>query len=512
MFLHRPQPLEGESLSSWRQRSGIANGFYLYPVWREPRRTDPDVARQDILLRLMQETAVPIDRLRQLTITHMADRIAVGEARRRGRWLVPLRYTHGAHRQGPSFCPACLASKKASYFRLNWRLAFTTECAEHRVKLLDHCPKCEAPAWPHTAAVAKLFVKRAIGLAECAYCGNDLGSGETLATSPETSAWLLAVLESGTANTGGHTFASHEFFEALWITCQLFVRNRVSERIQASGGDWRRAAIAATSSGVNQVEAMPIEIRRTLLSAAVGVLGEWPRSFLNFADACGLQHHHFADSASRPPAWMSKVVDEHLRVHSHRVTAAAVASAIAECRNAGVTPSRARIRIALGSSSASAIDLALPTRVEATDEELYVLLSTIDEVAQSRRRRMSSQLTRLRDCVLIGASILLNAGGRELGVMPMDVVVGRCRRVGRLSPAGERLQKLVVKWHEQLVAGTRQLWGIDGSAPFPSVRTGRCFSRSTAKLLTSGMVGLDEALRRDASVFRKPVRDADAGR
>ena len=42
MFLIRPTPFEFESLSSWRQRSALANGYRVFPRPPNSHSTDPD--------------------------------------------------------------------------------------------------------------------------------------------------------------------------------------------------------------------------------------------------------------------------------------------------------------------------------------------------------------------------------------------------------------------------------------------------------------------------------------
>ena len=69
MFLMTPRPEPEESLSSWRQRFGMANGFRLFPLAPgELRRSDPDVAPSDSTLEWLSQThGVPVDKLVLMT-------------------------------------------------------------------------------------------------------------------------------------------------------------------------------------------------------------------------------------------------------------------------------------------------------------------------------------------------------------------------------------------------------------------------------------------------------------
>ena len=69
-FLSRPSPLDGESLSSWRQRSGWRNGYRLYPTPDErARRVDSDIGLQtSVIVWLANSHSLPVEDLNRMTL------------------------------------------------------------------------------------------------------------------------------------------------------------------------------------------------------------------------------------------------------------------------------------------------------------------------------------------------------------------------------------------------------------------------------------------------------------
>lgn len=133
-----PQP--DELLSSWLHRLALANGIAPRSfasalglgegMWSP--RLDLQLPREAAAL-LADRTNV-----RQETISAMAmTEPALTPL------LLPLR--ENVHRNRSSwmqYCPLCLASDEAPYFRRRWRLASRISCSAHGCGLRDRCPAC----------------------------------------------------------------------------------------------------------------------------------------------------------------------------------------------------------------------------------------------------------------------------------------------------------------------------------------------------------------------------------
>lgn len=502
MFLFRPPPTDGESLSSWRQRSGMENGFRLYPIQNEPRRTDPDQCRPDVLNWLRDEFGLRSDQLAGLTLDRLTSRLTDSPEGRRGRWLVPVRYTNSIFNYGPTYCPLCLASYKSGYFRLEWRIAFVTDCPLHDCELLDHCHGCNALVWPHPAARAELFGRHRFELFQCAYCRHDLRTTKVQKTDASVSGSLLSLTASETVQIGREVVSAKQYFDALSIVCQLFVRNRVTERLGRGGTRWRELARRARVSNVNQVEAMNVADRKLLVGAAVDLMSDWPTPFLKFAEECGVQHHHFVDASCAPPTWMAGVIGKYLRAQLRGTTEDQVRATVARFQAAGISPSKAAVQTAFGCSRLVAIDRVFAIRTKASESELETVLSAMISTSAAKQRRVSSRLVRLRDCTLTAAAMLLQMPVRSLSMLPIEVIRQHCCALEQLSPRGRCVQQLVDGWSSELSKGAAQLWGETDAARFRGVRANRGFLRSADACLRGAMTELDESLCRDVAVFR----------
>ncbi|WP_244750019.1 TniQ family protein [Mesorhizobium sp. L-2-11] len=156
-----PQP--DELLSSWLHRLAIANGIATRPfasalgssdrMWSP--RLDLRLPREAAAL-LADPTNVP-----QETISAMTDPALTP-------LLLPLR--ENVHRNRSSwmqYCPLCLASDEAPYFRRRWRLASRISCFAHGCGLRDRCPACRT-------AIVSFDQVELVPQHFCARCGFDL--------------------------------------------------------------------------------------------------------------------------------------------------------------------------------------------------------------------------------------------------------------------------------------------------------------------------------------------------
>src|SRR5450830_167367 len=92
MFLARPAPFSDESLSSWRQRSGMANGFRIYPrphsssYLREPDQSP----KEEELDWLSYASRLPVNTIQALCLDGVGEKItAKFMLSGRRRWVVP---------------------------------------------------------------------------------------------------------------------------------------------------------------------------------------------------------------------------------------------------------------------------------------------------------------------------------------------------------------------------------------------------------------------------------------
>lgn len=158
-------PLPDELLSSWLHRLAFANGTALRAfagvLGLSERMWSP---RLDLRLPhhvatlFCHQTGRATEEISAMTMSGFA----------MAALLLPLR--DNAHRKRSTwlqYCPQCLASDEAPYFRRQWRLASRVSCFVHGCGLRDRCPACHA-------GIATFDQGELVPQHFCARCGFDL--------------------------------------------------------------------------------------------------------------------------------------------------------------------------------------------------------------------------------------------------------------------------------------------------------------------------------------------------
>ncbi|MFC8838672.1 TniQ family protein [Streptomyces griseoincarnatus] len=145
-----PQP--GEALDSWWEsiahRLGTSTGDVLVSMGLLPRGSSRPVdsgilSRLVTLLDADQAAAISWSagptpaQAHAMTLARYDGRAHVVDAQQR---RVEARHVWGRAR-GSRYCPACLA-ESGGRWRLNWRLGWSFACLDHRLLLVDACPRC----------------------------------------------------------------------------------------------------------------------------------------------------------------------------------------------------------------------------------------------------------------------------------------------------------------------------------------------------------------------------------
>ncbi|MES0037511.1 TniQ family protein [Mesorhizobium sp. M0046] len=133
-------PQADELLSSWLNRLAFANGIAprhfadVFGIDGGMWSARLDLALPDGAARLLHHySGVARDTLAAMTLAQDE----------RTRLLLPLRQTGPRGRSTwLQFCPQCLTSDLAPYFRRRWRMASSISCPMHGCGLRDRCPSC----------------------------------------------------------------------------------------------------------------------------------------------------------------------------------------------------------------------------------------------------------------------------------------------------------------------------------------------------------------------------------
>lgn len=375
-FLIRRSPLAGESLSSFRQRVGWANGFRLFPAHDERRRrTDHDRTigfNEDEWLAALHQTDVAV--LRRLTLQRWEGVLHPREVKQRmPAWWTCSRYGPNQPNYGPMVCHACLATDPDPYFRLEWRLGFVTHCSVHCTLLHDRCFECGSAPWPTGIAVFEHLNPSFDSFSKCWHCA---ATSRTAPVAPQEVAneqhALLKWLDSPGVALGSNHVPAYEAFAALREMCQLFWRSNSATTIARSHGPYAAVAEAVLSAqqNCNRIELLPVALRAKLLPAAHQVLQDWPDRFLEFAASHDISRQFFFGAKHRLPSWMRKEVDTRLAKQNRFVTVENVREAFDHHRHQyGTAPLKADLIRRLGAGCRKALAELYQQRSRATEEE-----------------------------------------------------------------------------------------------------------------------------------------------
>lgn len=239
---HWPVPVAlapDELFSMWLVRAALAQGTdplvlagHLWPKWRV-WTIDLDRGINDERMRtLARESGIGANQLKAASLLPIAlvtglDREAASAI---WHWVLALGSRNRKRRGGLQYCSVCLANDVQPYYRLQWRLAWHTCCAIHKVVLRDRCCHCQSPIEPNrlTAAAA---------MSTCSSCGRDLRYG--LAMPAAIAALALqeradSVVLAGEGRYGVDQLQAKEWFHLVRYFLMLL---RCAARRQGSGLD-----------------------------------------------------------------------------------------------------------------------------------------------------------------------------------------------------------------------------------------------------------------------------------
>lgn len=406
MFLLRPRPFNDESISSWRQRTGFANGFWRFPAPSGNRSfSDPD------RLPTLEEQQWLSDQccIDQKTISDLSleSRLAQFQIRDvftpRLRWILML----GQHSEsGPMFCPECLRTDERPYFRAHWRYAFLTECPVHQLPLLDRCPHCDHFIWP--VAVKSLAKQKPWrSLTDCPYCQFDLKSAQVKTNtigSVSNQLWgMLSNNEVAQEFPGIPTLPA--FFDGLWVLSQLLLRRsgqQVLHLIPLEFYDGPRQP----RTGPELIEGLPSSQRSNIVACAYWLMEQWPERFLSIAKVAGITKATFIPTSAANPSWLTETLEAELARHNKHITPSDVSQAINKLRDDGQNASKRAVRHLLDVSESKVIDSVLSRRNHARPDELMTLVRKFEHRLAIVSTSRDQKATLLRDYLIFILSVL----------------------------------------------------------------------------------------------------------
>lgn len=498
-------PIDGESLSSYRQRLWQCNAHDIYLLASgENRRNDPDATfKLDILQDIASQSGLSIDDVAKLSLWEHP--LLVAQHRNANpAWLVPLDYGSSESYSASAYCPVCLVDGQTPHFKKIWRLSPTVACPIHHCLLEQRCHLCGFTTWPRTAvSFSKLYSWR-VPMDFCPHCRNRLGgtSGRLQASSlaiecSEAMSERRLISGLGPAST---TFA--EQFLALRGLMIVLLSTRCRERIFAN--EVTASAIKPFADHLNgqlRFDRLPMTLRRVMIEIALPILCNWPRGLVDFCSRARISMSDFSAQARYIPEWMNEAIKDELGQPGRLVTPLAVDDAIAQLTERGRALNITNVAMILRSKDAAPIKDRFMRRRQATSAELKFLIDRLAEYigAAAGSRQTSCQIRARNVLVVLLQLVTEETVDSIMNYRQHEVLslLGR-HRVAAITALSSDIVAVSYFHAARLFEGRR--FGADGSFFF-GFRSGMSVSRGVRAALVSGMSGLDPRLQRRVEVF-----------
>ena len=512
LLLLRGAPMPGESLSSFRQRIWRLNGHNLFPVFSpELRRSDPDLQRSSAVHGMVaNRVGMSVEAVHGLTLwSHpLLGDGAGGKQRLNPRWVVPLRYGSFGKGAGSMVCPLCLREDSAVHFRSAWRLSTHLACPTHGCRLIECCPNCNMPPWPHGPTSLSSLFKEPLELDECLQCRLKLSELPVDAEMSQDLIDCAAATAAGVRVAGwGPVGASLcEQLAALRALMGLALSTRV--RTQAKLGRAEEFGLVMALLGHSNIcstsfDRVSAKLRGLLITAACPLLKEWPNRFLTFSDRTATSLIEFSETWPDLPHWMRTVVEKNLGQPGRFVSTSDVQKGIALIVSQGHVPTMESVGRLVGSKAAKAVRDQLQKRTMATAQERDQLIAGLRAGMESGpARRATSRQTRARNVLAVLIAILTEkpiasvlAGSRERIIEAMSVA--------NIVHAHDKAM-LALLHDAFLAADSMHLMRTNKECkqPFLESLRGRSLPiRGAALMLSRAMEGMDPRIQRSVDVF-----------
>lgn len=522
MLLLRGSPMAGESLSSFRQRIWKLNGYNLFPIFSpELRRSDPDLQRSSVVYdTVASRVGMSVEAVRRLTLwSHPLLDVGIEcQQRLNPRWVVPLRYGSFGKGAGSMVCPQCLRDAKTAYFRNDWRFSTHLACPVHGCRLIECCPNCDMPQWPHGPTSLSTLFKDPHDLDECLHCRLKLSELPVEAEMCQDIIDCATATSAGVRITGwGPLEASLcEQFAALRALMGLALSIRTRTQMKLRRAEEFAAVIALVglpNTRRSSFDRISANLRRLLILAACPLLKDWPHCFLDFSKRTQISLVDFSEGWGDLPDWMRSVIESELGQRGRFVSATDVQEGIELIVSQGKVPTMESVGKLVGSKGAKVVRDQLQKRTVATAQEFNQLVSGLRVgMEEGPTVRVTSSQTRARNVLAVLIAVFTEEPIARVLTWTREHI---SRAVSEAHTGRADDKSTLNLLHEAfLVADSVNSRGPAKTCEHPffvSFRGGSKPSRGAAKMLRRAMQGMDSRLQRSAEVFftngARPIAD-----
>ncbi len=290
-------------------------GKLLWPKLHIWNRDVDGFSNQEVLSRLSFLNGVPPERASKTTVASLEGRLFhQHQPHGKTKWLLRLGIFHRSRRLfGQQFCPLCLRSDDDPYFRLNWRLSFSTVCLKHQTALLDRCADCGAPVEFHRIDPLKAC------MVTCYQCGKRLTKQRTPRCSAidlEFARKFEIAMSRSTVDIGSlRQYPAVDFTALAGQICRVVMTGARSQALRDVLHDHYGFDPAPYDfrSQAFEFEVLDVNQRRRLLRMCAPLILDWPRGFIRACQEAGVWSTWANKDTKQLPAAYLEVVRTHLQ-------------------------------------------------------------------------------------------------------------------------------------------------------------------------------------------------------
>lgn len=367
ILLIRPKPLPGELLSSWLVRLAFAHHckletftrYVLGVRWRLWFRNMERSIPEEVLAHIALTTGITQERAWETTFLPL-EGVLFEDCRRHGivNWLLAEgNRSRTLHLPGMQFCPSCLAEDEIPYYRISWRLAYSTVCLKHSVKLIDRCPSCTGVISYHQGDYGFRKLQSGVPWVHCPRCGMDWRTCAPVRIDDgDVVLWLTRFLEraitEGWAKIGLRTVMAYPALSGIRYLLRIISSNGFLKAMRTGvAGELGRLPFAMDfSNGRGNFESLEVAERHRALGYVGYLLEEWPLRFVEVAEKSKMRRSYIDDYRTQIPFWLQVELDWQLGRSFYHPSIGERASVISYLQKYGMSTSENNVRRWLGLS------------------------------------------------------------------------------------------------------------------------------------------------------------------
>jgi len=299
-----------ELISSWLVRLSFAQGcdplLLTESVWPKSRVWTRDLDRGLSALqitRLSVLAGVIPENIEAAGLRQIALKICMPGLGANGvwPWILAVGIKNRRRSGGLQFCPMCLQTDDKPFYRIQWRLAWHTVCARHRILLLDRCPSCGSAIQPHRLTPDKQ------NIAWCHSCNFDLRESQVSHQLPDSLMFQNMadkVTQAGVGAWGNKTITAPQWFAFTRYLITILRKGtrlrhtRLDRFLMLLGANLEEISGGATS---RRFEFLSLKERADLLSFPFSVCEMGIEGFLKATQAAELGLSYLINSHQELP-------------------------------------------------------------------------------------------------------------------------------------------------------------------------------------------------------------------